>query len=162
MVTIFGNDSATGDRAVTGNDFPTVSEANINNSVDAGLEDENEMEEAHPTHSSTSKRTAQGGGPKAQRRRGYAMDDAALALVRITQSSEKIAIAFEKQATESLVNGQAILEKLRALGIEEGDIMELMQLFEQDEKSGRLFLGFNDDAFMRSWVYHKLGQNPPN
>ena len=90
------------------------------------------------------------------------MDDAALALARIAQSSEKIAIAFEKQATQSLVNGQAILEKLRALGIEEGDIMELMQLFEQDEKSGRFFLGINDDAFMRSWVYRKLGQNPPN
>ena len=40
--------------------------------------------------------------------------------------------------------------------------MELMQLFEQDEKLARFFLGINDDAFMRAWVYRKLGQDLPN
>ena len=158
---IFGNDSATGDRAVTKNDFPRVSEDEINNSVDAGLGDENEVEEAQPTHSSTSKRVAQGGGPKTRRRRGQPMDDAALALARIAQSSNKIVIAFEKQATQSHVNGQVILEKLKVLGINDDDIMEVMNLFEQDEKSGRFFRSIGDDAFMRAWVYRKFGRDLP-
>mgnify|MGYP006972286747 CR=1 FL=1 len=161
LVIIFGYDSATGDRAVTGNDFPRMSEDEINNPVDAGLGDENEVEEAQPTHSSTSKRAAQGGGPKARRRRGQPMDDAALALARIAQSSDKIAIAFEKQATQSHVNGQVILEKLKALGINDDDIMDLMNLFEQDEKAGRFFRSISDEAFMRAWVYRKLGRDPP-
>lgn len=158
LVTIFGSDSATGDRAVSGNDFPPMNESDINNPVDLG--DENDVDETQPSHSITSNRTTQGGAPKGRRKRAKPMDDAALALAKIAQSSEKIALAFEKQATQNHVNGQAILEKLEEMGIEQGDIIELMQLFEQDEKAGWFFLGITNDQFRRNWVYHKLGRVP--
>ena len=56
---------------------------------------------------------------------------------------------------------QLILEKFTALGINDDDIMEVMNLFEQDEKSRRFFRSISDETFMCAWVYRKFGCDPP-
>ena len=56
---------------------------------------------------------------------------------------------------------QLIIEKFKALGINDDDIMEVMNLFEQDEESKRFFRSISDETFMRAWVYREFGLDPP-
>ncbi|KAJ6793586.1 Uncharacterized protein M6B38_234860 [Iris pallida] len=154
LLTVFGNDAATGDRAVSGNDFPPMSEP-----VD-DLEGENDVEETQPSHSINSHRLVQGGPPQ-RRKRTKPMEDAALALAKIAKSSEMIAVAFDKQASQNYVNGQALLERLKEMNIDQGDIMDLMEVFEGDKKAEKFFLEITDLEFRRLWVYRKLGRDPP-
>ncbi|KAJ0978995.1 hypothetical protein J5N97_014469 [Dioscorea zingiberensis] len=136
-----------------------MNEVEINNLVGAGLEDEDELDETHPTHSNvpnTPNEAAQGRGSRAKRKRGRPMDDAASALKIMAQSSQEMAIAFKEEATQSRVDMQAILEKLRGLGLVDGDVMDLMQIFVYDKEEARFFLEINDEAFLHGWVNRKL------
>ncbi|KAJ6835415.1 uncharacterized protein M6B38_332210 [Iris pallida] len=89
------------------------------------------------------------------------MEDAALALAKIAKSSEMIVVAFDKQASQNYMNGQALLERLKEMNIDQGDIMDLMEVFEGDKKAGKFFLEIIDLEFRRLWVYRKLGRDPP-
>lgn len=164
---IFGDDIATGDRAVSGNDFPPMNENDASENIEVNLDNENEADENVTTEASpsiTSKRTLQGTNSKVRRKRRQPVDDASAALSVIADSSKKIAVAlemqavaFEKQATQTHVNWKVILDKLKAMHIEKTDIMQLMKVFEQDKELGRIFIDLDDDEFARSWIVDKLG-----
>ncbi|KAJ6825962.1 uncharacterized protein M6B38_375095 [Iris pallida] len=124
------------------------------------LEDENDVEETQPSHSINSHRLVQGGPPQ-RRKRTKPMEDAALALAKIAKSSEMIVVAFDKQASQNYVNRQALLERLKVMNIDQGDIMDLMEVFEGDKKAEKFFLEITDLEFRRLWVYRKLGRDSP-
>ncbi|XP_022880775.1 uncharacterized protein LOC111398052 [Olea europaea var. sylvestris] len=95
---IFGNDSATGDRAVTGNDILSPDHDETVHEVDGQNED------TDPSPICTPKRNAEGGTNKVRRRRTQPNDESLVALSSIAESSKKIAIAMESQATLDMLN----------------------------------------------------------
>ncbi|KAH7690890.1 hypothetical protein IHE45_02G079400 [Dioscorea alata] len=129
--------------------------------VGVGLGDKDEMEEAHPGHSSTANapnEVAEKRGPRAKCKRQKPMADAVSALTIIAQSSQKLTNVLKKQASQSHINVQVILEKVRELGLADNDVMALIQIFVHDEKEARFFFEINDKAFLHAWVNHKLNK----
>ncbi|XP_022857532.1 uncharacterized protein LOC111378543 [Olea europaea var. sylvestris] len=109
---IFGNDSATGDRVVTGNDILCPDHDENVHEVD----DQNEDTDPSPIRAP--KRNAEGGTNKVRRQRTQPNDESLVALSSVAESSKKIAIAMETQATlDTLnhINWQLVLEKLQGM-----------------------------------------------
>ncbi|XP_022855085.1 uncharacterized protein LOC111376360, partial [Olea europaea var. sylvestris] len=155
---IFGNDSATGDRAVTGNDILSPDHDENLHEVDG----QNEDTDPSPIHSP--KRNAEGGTNKVRHRHTQPNDESLVALSSIAESSKKIANTMETQATlDTLnhINWQLVLEKLQGMSIEKSDIMQVMKIFRSDESLARVFMSLTDEEFMRDLVFENLGRDPP-
>jgi hypothetical protein len=97
-----------------------------------------DMENVEMDHSPVNvrKRTAEDGTQKAKRRRKKPVDESTIALIRIAESSTKIAQAMEMQATldtQNHVNWQLIVEKLEAMNLDMHEVMEVMKAFRSDD-----------------------------
>jgi len=124
---------------------------------------DSQSEGANPNKKSDSKRSAEGGTNRSRRRRTQP-DDSILALSSIAESSKRIANAMEIQVTldtQNHINWQLVLEKLKGMKIDRRDMMEIMKIFQADESFARIFMSLTDEAFMRDWVFEKLGRDPP-
>ncbi|KAM7516742.1 hypothetical protein LguiA_006325 [Lonicera macranthoides] len=151
---IFANDSATGDRSVTGNDNFSPLDAT----------DENVNEDTDPSPTLPHKRNAEGGTNKIRRKRTQPIDDSFIALTTLAESSKKIAKAMELQITLdtlSHINWQLVVDKLKGMNIDKRDIMQVMKVFQLDNSLPHIFMSLTDDEFMRDWVYERLGRDPP-
>jgi len=86
---------------------------------------DSQSEGANPSKKSDSKRSAEGGTNKSQRRRTQ-LDDSIIALSSIAESSKRIANAMEIQVTletHNHINWQLVLEKLKGMKIDRHDMI---------------------------------------
>ncbi|KAM7507961.1 hypothetical protein LguiA_018414 [Lonicera macranthoides] len=157
---LFGSDTATGDRAVSGHDIPQMSGSNANDDISL---DENELEEDEiiPNPSVTSKRATRGGGSTSRRKRGHLTEED-IAFSIIAESSKEIAEAIKTYTSQKKINWQSVIEKLQDVGISDSDVIKVMELLEKDKDLADVFLGITNERFRRSWVYNKLGRVPPD
>ncbi|KAL2518707.1 Myb DNA-bind 3 domain-containing protein [Abeliophyllum distichum] len=162
MECIFGNDTATGDRAVSG--FDTFSPTLVDESVN---EHDTPTEDTDPSPIPTRKRHVAEGTTSGRRKRTKPYDDSDRSLALIAESSKKIAEAIHMQATlDTLnhVNWQLITEKLEAMDLQLVDIMKVMKAFRSDEGpqtppsgSGRADIGVPSRGHVRP---HELTSCP--
>ncbi|KAM7477746.1 hypothetical protein LguiA_025959 [Lonicera macranthoides] len=147
---LFGSDTATGDRAVSGHDIPQMSGSNANDDISL---DENELEEDEiiPNPSVTSKRAT----------RGHLTEED-IAFSVIAESSKEIAEAIKTYTSQKKINWQSVIEKLQDVGISDSDVIKVMELLEKDKDLADVFLGITNERFRRSWVYNKLDRVPPD
>ncbi|KAL2500088.1 Myb DNA-bind 3 domain-containing protein [Abeliophyllum distichum] len=159
MECIFGNDTATGDRAVSG--FDTFSPMLVDESVN---EHDTPTEEIDPSPIPTRKRHAAEGNTSGRRKRTKSYEDSDRSLAMIAESSKKIAEAIHMQATlDTLnhVNWQMITEKLEAMHLPLVDIMKVMKAFRSDGDLAKVFMSLTNTTIMRALVYEQLGRDPP-
>ncbi|KAL2524380.1 Myb/SANT-like domain-containing protein [Abeliophyllum distichum] len=159
MESIFGNDTATGDRAVSG--FDNFSPMQVDDSVN---EVDTPTEDTNPSPNPTRKRHVEEGTTTGRRKRRKAFEDSDRSLALIAESSKKIAEAIHMQATlDTLnhVNWQLITEKLEAMDLELVDIMKVMKAFRSDGDLAKVFMSFTNTTIMRALVYEQLGRDPP-
>ncbi|KAL2487058.1 Myb DNA-bind 3 domain-containing protein [Abeliophyllum distichum] len=159
MESIFGNDTATGDRAVSG--FDNFSPMQVDDSVN---EVDTSTEDTDPSPNPTRKRHAEEGTTTGRRKRRKAYEDSDRSLALIAESSKKIAEAIHMQATlDTLnhVNWQLITEKLEAMDLELVDIMKVMKAFRSDGDLAKVFMSLTNTTIMRALVYEQLGRDPP-
>ncbi|KAL2538666.1 uncharacterized protein Fot_20057 [Forsythia ovata] len=160
MECIFGNDTITGDRAVSGFDnfLPMPVDESVNE-LDTPTEDT----DPSPTHSR--KRHAEEGTTTARRKyTKHHDDDSHRSLALIAESSKKIADAIHMQATlDTLnhVNWQLIIEKLEAMNLDLVDIMKVMKAFRSDDDLAKVFMSLTNTTIMRALVFEQLGRDPP-
>ncbi|KAL2537896.1 uncharacterized protein Fot_19287 [Forsythia ovata] len=127
MECIFGNDTATGDRAVSG--FDNFSHMQVDDSVN---ELDTPTEDTDPSPTPSHKRGSEEGTSTGRKRTKPHDDDSHRALALIAESSRKIVDAIHMQATlDTLnhVNWQLITEKLEAMDLDLVDIMKVMKAF---------------------------------
>ncbi|KAL2493179.1 Myb DNA-bind 3 domain-containing protein [Abeliophyllum distichum] len=159
MESIFGNDTATGDRAVSG--FDNFSPMQVDDSVN---EVDTPTEDTDPSPNPMRKRHAEEGTTTGRRKRRKAYEDSDRSLALIAESSKKIAEAIHMQATlDTLnhVNWQLITEKLEAMDLELVDIMKVMKAFRSDGDLAKVFMSLTNTTIMRALVYEQLGRDPP-
>ncbi|KAL2487023.1 Myb DNA-bind 3 domain-containing protein [Abeliophyllum distichum] len=159
MECIFGNDTATGDRAVSG--FDTFSPTLVDESVN---EHDTPTEDTDPSPIPTRKRHVAEGTTSGRRKRTKPYDDSDRSLALIAESSKKIAEAIHMQATlDTLnhVNWQLITEKLEAMDLQLVDIMKVMKAFRSDGDLAKVFMSLTNTTIMRALVYEQLGRDPP-
>ncbi|KAL2487238.1 putative myb/SANT-like domain-containing protein [Abeliophyllum distichum] len=159
MECIFGNDTATGDRAVSG--FDTFSPMLVDESVN---EHDTPTEETDPSPIPTRKRHAAEGTTSGRRKQSKSYEDSDRSLALIAESSKKIAEAIHMQATlDTLnhVNWQMITEKLEAMDLQLVDIMKVMKAFRSDGDLAKVFMSLTNTTIMRALVYEQLGRDPP-
>ncbi|KAL2534124.1 Myb DNA-bind 3 domain-containing protein [Abeliophyllum distichum] len=133
MESIFGNDTATGDRAVSG--FDNFSPMQVDDSVN---EVDTPTEDTDPSPNPRRKRHAEEGTTtgRRKRRKPYEDSDRSLALILIT-------------------------EKLEAMDLELVDIMKVMKAFRSDGDLAKVFMSLTNTTIMRALVYEQLGRDPP-
>ncbi|KAL2498935.1 Myb DNA-bind 3 domain-containing protein [Abeliophyllum distichum] len=159
MELIFGNDTATGDRAVSG--FDNFSPIQVDESLN---EFDTPTEETDPSPNISRKRNAEEGTSKKRRKRAHHFDDSHGSLSVIAESSKKIAQAMEMQAaldTLNHVNWQLITEKLEAMELDLVDILKVMKAFRADGDLAKIFVSLSNTTIMRALVYEQLGRDPP-
>ncbi|KAL2456857.1 Uncharacterized protein Adt_46595 [Abeliophyllum distichum] len=159
MESIFGNDTTTGDRAVSG--FDNFSPMQVDDSVN---EVDTPTEDTDPSPNPTRKRHAEEGTTTGRRKRRKPYEDSDRSLALIAESSKKIAEAIHMQATlDTLnhVNWQLITEKLEAMDLELLDIMKVMKAFRSDGDLAKVFMSLTNTTIMRALVYEQLGRDPP-
>ncbi|KAL2498516.1 Myb DNA-bind 3 domain-containing protein [Abeliophyllum distichum] len=159
MELIFGNDTATGDRAVSG--FDNFSPIQVDESLN---EFDTPTEKTDPSPNISRKRNAEEGTSKKRRKRAHHFDDSHGSLSVIAESSKKIAQAMQMQAaldTLSHVNWQLITEKLEAMDIDLVDILKVMKAFRADGDLAKIFVSLSNTTIMRALVYEQLGRDPP-
>ncbi|KAL2482589.1 uncharacterized protein Fot_44033 [Forsythia ovata] len=160
MECIFGNDTATGDRAVSG--FDNFSPMQVDDSVN---EFDTPTEDTDPSPTPSRKRGSEEGTSTGRRKRTKPHDDEShRALAIIAESSRKIADAIHMQATlDTLnhVNWQMITEKLEAMDLDLVDIMKVMKAFRSDGDLAKVFMSLTNTTIMRALVYEQLGRDPP-
>ncbi|KAL2462865.1 Non-specific serine/threonine protein kinase [Forsythia ovata] len=156
MECIFGNDTATGDRAVSG--FDNFSPMQVDDSVN---EFDTPTEDTDPSPTPSRKRGSEEGTSTGRRKRTKPHDDEShRALAIIAESSRKIADAIHMQATlDTLnhVNWQMITEKLEAMDLDFVDIMKVMKAFRSDGDLAKVFMSLTNTTIMRALVYEQLG-----
>ncbi|KAL2458254.1 Uncharacterized protein Adt_46004 [Abeliophyllum distichum] len=77
---------------------------------------------------------------------------------------KKIAQAMEMQAaldTLNHVNWQLITEKLEAMELDLVDILKVMKAFRADGDLAKIFVSLSNTTIMRALVYEQLGRDPP-
>ncbi|KAL2534318.1 Myb DNA-bind 3 domain-containing protein [Abeliophyllum distichum] len=159
MELIFGNDTATGDRAVSG--FDNFSPIQVDESLN---EFDTPTEETDPSPNISRKRNAEEGTSKKRRKRAHHFDDSHDSLSVIAESSKKIAQAMQMQAaldTLNHVNWQLITEKLEAMELDLVDILKVMKAFRADGDLAKIFVSLSNTTIMRALVYEQLGRDPP-
>ncbi|KAL2525292.1 Myb DNA-bind 3 domain-containing protein [Abeliophyllum distichum] len=159
MELIFGNDTATGDRAVSG--FDNFSPIQVDESLN---EFDTPTEETDPSPNISRKRNVEEGTSKKRRKRAHHFDDSHGSLSVIAESSKKIAQAMEMQAaldTLNHVNWQLITEKLEAMELDLVDILKVMKAFRADGDLAKIFVSLSNTTIMRALVYEQLGRDPP-
>ncbi|KAL2556803.1 uncharacterized protein Fot_01542 [Forsythia ovata] len=160
MECIFGNDTATGDRAVSG--FDNFSPMQVDDSVN---EFDTPTKDTDPSPTPSRKRGSEEGTSTGRRKRTKPHDDEShRALAIIAESSRKIADAIHMQATlDTLnhVNWQMITEKLEAMDLDLVDIMKVMKAFRSDGDLEKVFMSLTNTTIMRALVYEQLGRDPP-
>ncbi|KAL2483171.1 uncharacterized protein Fot_44615 [Forsythia ovata] len=128
MECIFGNDTATGDRTVSG--FDNFLPMQIDDSVN---ELDTPTEDTDPSPTPSRKRGSEEGTSTGRRKCTKPHDDDShQALALIAESSKKITDAIHMQATlDTLnhVNWQLIIENLEAMDLDLVDIMKVMKAF---------------------------------
>ncbi|KAM7509900.1 hypothetical protein LguiB_008775 [Lonicera macranthoides] len=156
---LFGSDTATGDRAVSGHDIPQMSGSNANDDISP---DENELEEDEilPNPSVTSKSATRGAGSTSCRKRGHLIKED-IAFSVIAESSKEIAEAIKTYTSQKTINWQNVIEKLQDVGISDSDVIKVTELLEKDKDLADVFLGITNERFQRSF-YNKLGRVPPD
>ncbi|KAL2473450.1 uncharacterized protein Fot_49186 [Forsythia ovata] len=159
MEAIFGNDTATGDRAVSGFDnFSPIQVDESLNEVDTPNED------TDPSPNTSRKRNAEEGTSKTRRKRTHHFDESHGSLAVIAEASKKIAQAMQMQAaldTLNHVNWQLITEKLEAMDLDLVDILKVMKAFRSDGDLAKIFMSLTNTTIMRAMVYEQLGRDPP-
>ncbi|KAL2455116.1 Myb DNA-bind 3 domain-containing protein [Abeliophyllum distichum] len=159
MELIFGNDTATGDRAVSG--FDNFSPIQVDESLN---EFDTPTEETDPSPNISRKRNAEEGTSKKRRKRAHHFDDSHGSLSVIAESSKKIAQAMQMQAALDIlnhVNWQLITEKLEAMELDLVDILKVMKAFRVDGDLAKIFVNLSNTTIMRALVYEQLGRDPP-
>ncbi|KAL2520865.1 uncharacterized protein Fot_24788 [Forsythia ovata] len=160
MESIFGNDTAIGDRAVLG--FDNFSSMQVDESVNE-LDTPTEDTDLSPTPSR--KRHAEEGTTTGRRKRTKPHDDDShQSLALIAESSKKIADTIHIQATlDTLnhVNWQLITEKLEAMDLDLVDIIKVMKAFRSDGDLAKVFMSLTKTTIMRALVFEQLGRVPP-
>ncbi|KAL2506942.1 Uncharacterized protein Adt_22563 [Abeliophyllum distichum] len=134
MECIFGNDTATGDRAVSS--FDTFSPMQVDESVN---ELDTPTEDTDPSPILSRKRHAAEGTTSGRRKRTkpYEDSDRSLALIAL------------------------ITEKLEAMDLHLVDIMKVMKAFRLDGDLAKVFMSLTNTTIMRALVYEQLGRDPP-
>ncbi|KAL2490946.1 Myb DNA-bind 3 domain-containing protein [Abeliophyllum distichum] len=138
MDSIFGNNTATGDRAVSG--FDNFSPMPVDDSVN---EVDTPTEDTDPSPNRRGKRHADKGTTTCRRKRRKDYEDIDRSLALIAESSKKIAEAIHMQATlDTLnhINWQLITEKLEAMDLDLVDIMKVMKAFRSDGELAKQWL----------------------
>ncbi|KAL2466774.1 Myb DNA-bind 3 domain-containing protein [Abeliophyllum distichum] len=131
MESIFGNDTATGDRAVSGfNNFSPMQVDDSVNEVDTPTED------TDPSPNPTRKRHADEG----------------------TTTAIHMQVTLD---TLNHVNWQLITEKLEAMDLDLVDIMKVMKAFRSDGDLAKVFMSLTNTTIMRALVFEQLGRDPP-
>ncbi|KAL2528555.1 Myb/SANT-like DNA-binding domain-containing protein [Forsythia ovata] len=160
MECIFENDTATGDREVSG--FDNFSPMQVDDSVN---ELDTPTEDTDPSPTPSRKRGSEEGTSTGRRKRTKPHDDEShRTLALIAESSRKIADAIHMQATlDTLnhVNWQLITEKLEAMDLDLVDIMKVMKAFRSDGDLAKVFMSLTNTTIMRALVYEQLGRDPP-
>ncbi|KAL2474936.1 Myb DNA-bind 3 domain-containing protein [Abeliophyllum distichum] len=159
MELIFGNDTATGDRAVSG--FDNFSPIQVDESLN---EFDTPTEETDPSPNISCKRNAEEGTSKKRHKRAHHFDDSHGSLSVIAESSKKIAQAMQMQAaldTLNHVNWQLITEKLEAMDLDLVDILKVIKAFRADGDLAKIFVSLSNTTIMRALVYEQLGRDPP-
>ncbi|KAL2454590.1 Myb DNA-bind 3 domain-containing protein [Abeliophyllum distichum] len=159
MESIFGNDTATGDRAVSG--FDNFSPMPVDDSVN---EVDTPTEDTDPSPNRRGKRNADEGPTTCRRKRIKDYEDSDRSLALIAESSKKIAEAIHMQATlDTLnhINWQLITEKLEAMDLELVDLMKVMKAFRSDGELAKVFMSLTNTTIMRALVFEQLGRDPP-
>ncbi|KAL2540498.1 Myb DNA-bind 3 domain-containing protein [Abeliophyllum distichum] len=159
MESIFGNDTATGDRAVSG--FDNFSPMPVDDSVN---EVDTPTEDTDLSPNRRAKRHADEGTTTGRRKRRKAYEDSDRSLALIAESSKKIAEAIHMQATlDTLnhINWQLITEKLEAMDLDLVDIMKVMKAFRSDGELAKVFMSLTNTTIMRALVFEQLGRDPP-
>ncbi|KAL2551503.1 uncharacterized protein Fot_05122 [Forsythia ovata] len=160
MECIFGNDTATGDRVVSG--FDNFSLMQVDESVN---ELDTPTDDTDPSPTPLRKRYAEEGTTTARRKRTKPHDDDShRSLALIAESSKKIADTIHMQATlDTLnhVNWQLITEKLEAMDLDLVDIMKVMKAFRSDGDLAKVFMSLTNTTIMRALVFEQLGRDPP-
>ncbi|KAM7528700.1 hypothetical protein LguiB_032110 [Lonicera macranthoides] len=90
---LFGSDTATGDRAVSGHDIPQMSCSNANDDISLN-ENELEEDEILPNPSVTSKHATRGGGSTCRHKRGHLTEED-ISFSVIAESSKEIVEAIK-------------------------------------------------------------------
>ncbi|KAL2487067.1 Myb DNA-bind 3 domain-containing protein [Abeliophyllum distichum] len=132
MESIFGNDTATGDRAVSG--FDNFSPMQVLTRLT--LQQRILIQAQIPAR----KRHAEEGTTtgRRKRRKPYEDSDRSLALI-----------------------AGLITEKLEAMDLELVDIMKVMKAFRSDGDLAKVFMSLTNTTIMRALVYEQLGRDPP-
>ncbi|KAL2544030.1 uncharacterized protein Fot_13263 [Forsythia ovata] len=161
MECIFGNDTTTGDRAVSGFDnfLPMQDIDESVNELDTPTED------TDPSPTPSHKRGSEEGTSTGRRKctKPYD-DDSHRALALIAESSKKITDAIHMQATLdtlNLVNWQLITKKLEAMDLDLVDTMKVMKAFQSDGDLAKVFMSLTNTTIMRALVFEQLGHDPP-
>ncbi|KAL2550032.1 uncharacterized protein Fot_11562 [Forsythia ovata] len=159
METIFGNNTTTGDRVVSGFDnFSPIQVDESLNEIDRPNEDTN------PSPTLSRKRNAEEGTTKVRHKRTQTYDESDDSLSIIDESSKKIVEAMQMQATlDTLnhINWQFITEKLEAMDLDLVDIMKVMKSFRSDGDLAKIFVSLTNTKIMRALVFEQLGRDPP-
>ncbi|KAL2492396.1 Myb DNA-bind 3 domain-containing protein [Abeliophyllum distichum] len=159
MELIFENDTATGDRAVSG--FDNFLPIQVYESLN---EFDTPTEETDPSPNISHKRNAEEGTSKKRRKRVHHFDDSHGSLSVIAESSKKFAQAMQMQAaldTLNHVNWQLITEKLEAMELDLVDILKVMKAFRADGDLAKIFVSLSNTTIMCALVYEQLGRDPP-
>ncbi|KAL2528525.1 Kinesin motor domain-containing protein [Forsythia ovata] len=155
MECIFRNDTATGDRAVSG--FDNFLPMQVDDSVN---ELDTLTEDTDPSPTPSRKRGSEEGTSTGRRKRTKPHDDDShRALALIAESSKKITDAIHMQATlDTLnhVNWQLITEKLEAMDLDLVDIMKVMKAFRSDGDLAKVFMSLTNTTIMRALVFEQL------
>ncbi|KAL2532649.1 Uncharacterized protein Adt_06000 [Abeliophyllum distichum] len=131
MECIFGNDTATGDWAVSG--FDTFLPMQVDESV-------NELDT--PTEDTDS-------SPIPSRKRHAA--EGTTSAIHMQETLD----------TVNHVNWQLITEKVEAMDLHLVDIMKVMKAFRSDSDLAKVFMSLTTTTIMRALVYEQLGRDPP-
>ncbi|KAL2558294.1 uncharacterized protein Fot_03033 [Forsythia ovata] len=167
MEAIFGNDTATGDRAyrvlIISPRYKLFCMFAI--SVDESLNEvDTPNEETDPSPNTSRKRNAEEGTSKNRRKRTHHFDESHGSLSVLAEASKKIAQAMQMQAaldTLNHVNWQLITEKLEAMDLDLVDILKVMKAFRSDGDLAKIFMSLTNTTIMRAMVYEQLGRDPP-
>ncbi|KAL2489743.1 Myb/SANT-like DNA-binding domain-containing protein [Forsythia ovata] len=160
MECIFGNDTATEDRAVSG--FDNFSPMQVDESVN---ELDTPTEDTDPSPTPSQKRHSEEGTNTGRRKRTKPHDDdSQRSLALIAESSKKIADALHMQTTLDTLNHmnwQLITEKLEAMDLDLVDIMKVMKVFRSNGDLAKVFMSLTNTTIMRALVFEHLGSDPP-
>ncbi|KAL2478665.1 uncharacterized protein Fot_47679 [Forsythia ovata] len=160
MECIFGNDTATGDRAVSS--FDNFSPMQVDESVN---ELDTPTEDTDPSLTPSRKQHFEEGTSTGRHKRTKPHDDDShWALALIAESSKKIADAIHMQATMDTlnhVNWQLITEKLEAMDLDLVDIMKVVKAFRSDGDLAKVFMSLTNTTIVRALVFEQLGRDPP-